>query len=204
MLQYDPKTAVTYLRDRDPKLAKIITRVGQLELTTDQFDTPFHSLTHAILNQQLSRHSANSIYKRLRALLGGRITVPRMIRADPNQLREVGLSQSKILAVKDLASHYQRGEIPNVRALKTLEDEEIVQRLIQVKGIGRWTVEMLLIFHLGRADILPISDLGIRKGFKVAYACSKIPSEKQLQKHGQRWQPYRSAASWYLWRANDL
>lgn len=204
MLTYDSATAVDHLRSRDRKLARLMDKVGPFEIRRRSSPTPFHALFSAIISQQLSGKAAHSIYQRTRALFPrGRITAPAVLDARADALRGAGLSRAKVAAVHDLAAKYADGVLPNARRLHALSDEEIIEALIQVRGIGRWTVEMLLIFHLGRPDVLPVGDLGVRKGFQVTYGRPELPTEDQLTAHGQRWRPYRSVASWYMWRAAD-
>ncbi|MDZ7841739.1 MAG: DNA-3-methyladenine glycosylase 2 family protein [Gammaproteobacteria bacterium] len=205
MLTYDAAEAVRHLRSRDRELARLIKRVGAFELRGHSYPTPFHALFSAIISQQLSGKAAHSIYQRTRTLFPrGRITVPAVLGARPDALREAGLSRAKIAAVHDLAAKYADGMLPDARRMRALSDDEIVDALTGVRGVGRWTVEMLLIFHLGRPDVLPVGDLGVRKGFRNTYRRRELPTEKQLTAHGERWRPYRSVAAWYMWRAADL
>lgn len=204
MTAYDSNAAIEHLRARDRKLARLISRIGAFEMRRRTFHTPFHALFSAIVSQQLSGRAAHSIYRRTRALFPrGRITAPAVLKTGPDELRGAGLSRAKVAALHDLASKYAAGALPDARRMKSLSDDEIIDELVQVKGVGRWTVEMLLIFHLGRPDVLPAGDLGVRKGFQIAYARPELPTEEQLLEHGERWRPYRSVASWYLWRATD-
>ncbi len=204
MLTYDAEEAVRHLRSRDGELAGLIERIGMFDLKRRSYRTPFHSLFSAIISQQLSGKAAHSIYQRTRALFPhGRITVPAVLGTEPDALREAGLSRAKIAAVHDLAAKYADGVLPDARRMRSLSDEEIIDALTGVRGIGRWTVEMLLIFHLGRPDVLPVGDLGVRKGFRITYRRRELPTEKQLMAHGERWRPYRSVAAWYMWRAAD-
>lgn len=204
MTAYDSDAAIEHLRTRDRKLARLISKVGTFEMRRRTFHTPFHALFSAIVSQQLSGKAAHSIYQRTRSLFPrGRITAPAVLNTEPDDLRSAGLSRAKTAALHDLASKYADGTLPNARRMKSLSDDEIIDELVQVRGIGRWTVEMLLIFYLGRPDVLPVGDLGVRKGFQIAYARAELPTEEQLLKHGERWRPYRSVASWYLWRATD-
>lgn len=205
MLAYDSNTAIEHLQYRDKTLGRLIAQVGSFELSRRSFNTPFHALFSAIISQQLSGKAARSIYNRTRALLPrGRITAPAVLGATPAQLRGAGLSRAKVAAVHDLAARYADGGLPDARRMKRLSDEEIIEQLVQVRGVGRWTAEMLLIFYLGRPDVLPVGDLGVRKGFQIAYRRPGLPTEDQLHAHGERWRPYRSVASWYLWRATEL
>lgn len=204
MPAYDSNTAIRHLRSRDETLGRLITRIGPFDMQRRSFNTPFHALYSAIISQQLSGKAARSIYQRTRGLFpGGRVTAPAVLNSRAGDLREAGLSRAKVAAVHDLASKYAGGVIPNARRMKAMSDEELIEQLVQVRGIGRWTVEMLLIFYLGRPDVLPVADLGVRKGFQITYDRRGLPTEKQLQKFGERWRPYRSVASWYLWRATD-
>lgn len=205
MLAYDSNEAIEYLQSADDALGRVIARVGAFEMHRRSFNTPFHALFSAIVSQQLSGKAARSIYLRTRALFPhGRVTAPAVLNTEPEALRGAGLSRAKVAAVHDLACKYSDGTIPNARSMKSLSDEEIIERLVLVRGVGRWTVEMLLMFYLGRPDVLPVGDLGIRKGFQIVYSRRSLPTEKQLQKYGERWRPYRSVASWYLWRATEL
>jgi len=204
MLTYDADAAVDHLRSRDRELARLMETVGGFGIRCRSFQTPFHALFSAIVSQQLSGKAAHSIYQRTRALFPrGRVTAPAVLNTGAGALRGAGLSRAKVAAVRDLATRYAGGELPDARRLRALSDEEIIEALTRVRGIGRWTVEMLLIFHLGRPDVLPASDLGVRKGFQITYGGSALPSESQLLEHGERWRPYRSVASWYMWRATD-
>lgn len=204
MLTYDTGTAVDHLRSRDKKLARLIDKVGPFEIRRRSSHTPFHALFSAIISQQLSGKAAHSIYQRTRALFPrGRITAPAVLATGADALRGAGLSRAKVAAVHDLAAKYADGALPTARRMRTLSDEEIIESLIQVRGVGRWTVEMLLIFNLGRPDVLPVGDLGVRKGFQLTYGRPELPTQDELMTHGRRWRPYRSVASWYMWRATD-
>jgi len=204
-LAYHPPAAVAKLKRADPQLAALIARVGKFSLAPRPAVTPFDSLLQAIVYQQLSGRAAAAIHARLRALYPRNRPLPRHVAATVDgDLRAAGLSWAKVAAVKDLAQKTLAGTVPSNRRLRGMDDEEIIQRLCEVRGVGRWTVEMLLIFHQGRPDVLPLDDLGIRKGFKYAFNLRKAPDAKRLGAHGERWRPYRSVASWYLWRAVDL
>ena len=204
-LPYKAATARARLRRADPKLAQLMREVGPFRLQLDAGGGTFDSLLRAIVYQQLSGKAAATIYRRLRALYPqNRATARRVRESDDAELRGAGLSWAKVAAAKDLADKTLQGVVPGARQLQTLSDEEIIRRLVAVRGVGRWTVEMLLIFNQGRPDVLPVSDLGIRKGFMYAFGLRKLPREERLLAHGKRWAPYRSVASWYLWRAVDL
>lgn len=204
MLTYDPDAALDHLRSKDRRLARLIERTGGFDLRQRSFHTPFHALFSAIVSQQLSGKAARSIYRRTRTLFPrGRVTAPAVLATDAAVLRGAGLSRAKVAAVHDLAAGYAGGVLPDARRMRSLSDQEIIDALTPVRGIGRWTVEMLLIFHLGRPDVLPVADLGVRKGFQITYGRPALPTAQELLDHGERWRPYRSVASWYMWRAAD-
>lgn len=204
MLTYDSDAAIHHLRSRDRKLGGLIDKTGVFDIQRRSFRTPFHALFSAIISQQVSGKAAHSIYRRTRTLFPrGQVTAPAVLATTPDALRGAGLSRAKVAAVHDLAAKYTDGMLPNTHRMKSLPDEEIIDALTEVRGVGRWTVEMLLIFHLGRPDVLPVGDLGVRKGFQITYGRPELPTEEQLMTHGERWRPYRSVASWYMWRATD-
>lgn len=200
---YDIDAAVAALAE-DPPLAALIERVGDYRLLLRDMQSPFRGLLRAIVFQQLSGKAAATIHGRVKALFPDHTPTPELLLAMPDeQLRAAGLSRSKVAAVKDLAAKTLAGIVPASDRLAELHDEEIIERLVSVRGIGRWTVEMLLIFNLGRPDVLPVTDLGIRKGFMLTYGLDVLPAPAYIRSHGERWAPYRSVASWYLWRATD-
>jgi DNA-3-methyladenine glycosylase II len=166
---------------------------------------PFDALAESIAYQQLSGKAAATIFGRVRALYPRRKYLdPEKILATPDKaFRAAGLSRNKIAALKDLAAKTIDGTVPSSRAIIRMSDEEIIARLITVRGIGRWTVEMLLLFDLGRPDVWPVDDYGVRKGFAKAFGRGKLPTPKELMKFGEKWRPYRSVAAWYFWRALD-
>jgi 3-methyladenine DNA glycosylase/8-oxoguanine DNA glycosylase len=167
----------------------------------------FGALAEAIVYQQLSGKAAATIFARVCALFPRAPhgpTAEHILHASDPKLRSAGLSRPKLLALRDLARRSAGGEIPTLAEIHRMEDEAIVERLTSVRGIGRWTVEMLLIFRLGRPDVLPADDYGIRKGFAVAFKKRALPVPKDVEKRGARWKPYRTVASWYLWRALEL
>jgi 3-methyladenine DNA glycosylase/8-oxoguanine DNA glycosylase len=204
-LGFDPQTASTHLCSRDARLAAIIRRVGPLGIRPDPTQTTFEALARSIVYQQLAGRAAAAIHGRLRALFPrGRPRPEALLAMGDESLRGAGLSRGKVLALRDLAERTLDGTVPGVRLLRTMGDEAIVERLTKVRGIGRWTVEMLLIFRLGRGDVLPVSDYGVRHGFQLAFGKRALPTSRQLTRHAEVWRPFRSAASWYLWRAVDL
>lgn len=202
---YDPRRGVAYLKRCDPQMRTLIERVGPFRLSVNRSLSPFQALLRAIVYQQLSGHAARAIYARTVSLFPDRRpSAKRLVEMSDEKLRGAGLSRPKIAAVRDLAVKTRNRIVPGRGVLERLPDEEIIARLTEVRGVGRWTVEMLLIFHLGRADVLAGDDLGIRKGLKIAYGMAALPTREQVLRSGEIWRPYRSVASWYLWRANDL
>ena len=205
-LGFDWRVAVAHLRAADPKLARIVDLAGTAPLELKKTPSLFGALVEAIVYQQLSGKAAATIHRRVCALFPRAShgpTAKHILGVADDALRSAGLSGSKVLAIKDLARRAQAGELPTLAEARTMDDEAIVERLTQVRGIGRWTAEMLLIFRLGRPDVLPVDDYGIRKGFALAYKKRDLPAPKDLAKHGERWKPYRTVASWYCWRALD-
>jgi DNA-3-methyladenine glycosylase II len=188
----------------DPRMAELIARSRRYDIAPSESVRPFEALAESIAYQQLNGKAAAKIWSRVRALYPRRYLNPRLLLATPDeQLRKAGLSRSKIAAVKDLAAKTIDGTIPSRRALLRMSDDEIIARLTTVRGVGRWTVEMLLLFDLGRPDVWPVHDYGVRKGFAKTFGRRKLPTPKQLMKFGERWRPYRSVAAWYFWRALD-
>ncbi|MEO6027259.1 MAG: methylated-DNA--[protein]-cysteine S-methyltransferase [Candidatus Binatia bacterium] len=206
-LGFDWDVAVAHLRKVDPKLARIIDAAGTTPLELKKMPSLFGALAEAIVYQQLSGKAAATIYGRVCALFPRAPqgpTAEHIIRVADTALRAAGLSNAKVLAVKDLARRAKANEIPTLGEAHAMDDAAIVERLTTVRGIGRWTAEMLLIFRLGRPDVLPVDDYGVRKGFAVAYKKRELPTPQALAKHGERWRPYRTVASWYCWRALEL
>jgi 3-methyladenine DNA glycosylase/8-oxoguanine DNA glycosylase len=204
-LSFDAEAAIAHLTDRDAKLGALIAKVGPLALVTETARSTFEALARAIVYQQLHGKAAATIFARLGALFPrGRLRPEALLALEEAALRGAGLSRNKMLALRDLAARTLDGTVPHVRRLHTMTDEDIVTQLAEVRGIGRWTVEMLLIFRLGRPDVLPVHDYGVRHGFKLAYRKRALPTPKELARHGEKWRPFRTAASWYLWRAVDL
>ena len=202
-VRFDAGEAVSHLRGRDAKLALLIDRVGTFRLKLDPVATPFAALSESILYQQITGRAAETIAGRFRDRLGnGRFPPPeRVLEAPDPVLREVGISRPKVAALRDLAAKTLDGTVPSMRRLGSMNDEEVVERLTVVRGIGRWTAEMFLIFRLGRPDVLPIDDYGVRKGFQRTFRTRGIPEPKSVARRGERWRPFRTVASWYLWRS---
>lgn len=196
---------ISHLSQIDPVMKRLIEEIGLYALPPRLSRSPFESLVRAIASQQLHDKAAESILKRFIALFPGR-RFPRpseVLAITPDMIRGTGFSHAKIAARHDLAAKAIDGTVPTSSVIRRLADEAIVERLIEVRGIGRWTVEMLLIFQLGRPDVLPVDDFGVRNGFRIAYNRQAMPTPKELLGYGERWRPYRTAASWYLWRASE-
>ena len=194
-----------HLTQCDPRLGEVIRAHGPCTLIAIASGAPFEALATAVIHQQLHGKAAAAILGRVRALVGGR-RFPRpteIFGLEDAVLRAAGLSAAKVAAIRDLALKASDGTLPSRRAMIGLDDEEIIARCSQARGVGRWTVEMLLLFRLGRPDVLPIDDYGVRNGFRIAYGLSDLPTPKELAAHGERWRPWRSVAAWYLWRVAD-
>lgn len=200
---WNARHAVRHLRCADAHLAALILQVGPLRLEPRPVASPFDALLRAIAYQQLSGKAAATIHGRLLALFPTGITPRKLLNKPTSVLRGSGLSHNKLLAIRDLAAKSVDGTVPGFAELRAMDDADIITRLTTVRDIGRRTVEMLLIFTLGRPDVLPLDDLGIRKGFQRIYGMRHLPAARTLERAGRRWVPYRSAASWYLWRAVD-
>ena len=186
-------------------MGRLIRSVGPFTLMPRSRRSPFESLARAIAYQQLHDKAAESILKRF-IELSPRRRFPKpdeLLAMKSMAIRKAGFSRPKIAALRDLAAKTLDGTVPTNRVIQSLDDDAIVERLIAVRGIGRWTVEMLLIFQLGRPDILPVDDFGVRNGFRIVYGLREMPRPKEVLRFGERWKPYRTAASWYLWRAAD-
>ncbi|MDI1250869.1 MAG: DNA-3-methyladenine glycosylase 2 family protein [Lacunisphaera sp.] len=204
-LCYKPAAAVAHLRAGDATLAALIDRVGPFALELQPAKSLFEALLRSIVYQQLHGKAAATIHGRVLTGLkkhGG--PVPAALgKLSDEELRAAGLSRNKLLAVRDLAAQCLTGTVPSLADAAQLGDDELVARLTEVRGIGPWTVHMLLIFHLGRPDVMPTGDFAIRLGFQKLYRKRQEPKPEAIQKHARRWSPYRSVASWYLWRSLD-
>jgi methylated-DNA-[protein]-cysteine S-methyltransferase len=205
-LAFDPARAIAHVREVEPALAKVIDAVGSFDLRVDPAHSLFSALSRAIVYQQLNGTAAATILGRVRALFPGApaLTPQHILGAAEDKLRGAGLSRSKLLALQDLARRTAAGELPTLARLQRMEDEEIIERLTEVRGIGRWTVQMLLIFRLGRPDVLAVDDYGVRQGFALTFRKRQLPAPRDLEARGARWAPYRTVASWYFWRAVEL
>ena len=199
---FDPGLAVAHLRAADTTLAEVIDGIGPFRMRLRPAPSIFAALAESIAYQQLNGKAAAVIFTRVCALFPrSRPTAARLLRISEEELRGAGLSRSKLLSLRDLAQKAEGGAIPTLNEVRGMSDETIIERLSKVRGVGRWTAEMLLMFRLGRPDVLPIDDFGVRKGFAIAFERGELPSPKELAAYGARWQPYRTVASWYLWRA---
>ena len=203
---FDLELAEAHLRRRDRKLARWIDRIGPVEVGERwrrRFD-PTDALARAILYQQLSGKAAATIVGRVEAAIGAAVLhADTLSRIDDAGLRACGVSGNKTLALRDLAARDARGEIPTLREMSSLDDAAIIERLTAIRGIGRWTVEMMLMFQLGRPDVLPVDDLGVRKGAQLLDKLEDMPRAKVLAERGEAWGPYRTLAALYLWRIVD-
>jgi DNA-3-methyladenine glycosylase II len=187
----------------DPVMARLIRKIGPIHLRARRVPV-FQSLVQAIIYQQLSGKAADTIFARFQGLFGDGFPSPaQALASTAEQLRSAGLSRPKAKYVRGVAEKAASGKLPSLESCDDLTDAEIVEQLTELKGVGRWTAEMFLIFNLARPDVLPVHDLGVRRGFQIAYGKRKLPEPEQLEKFGQRWKPYRTLAARYLWRAVD-
>lgn len=203
---FKPAKAVAHLKAADPKLAAIIDTVGPFRMELKHSRSLFGALAEAIVYQQLSNKAAATIYGRVEALYPDApdgFTPRHILKTPDDALRGCGLSRAKVLAVQDLARRVEDGELPTLDVAQDIPDAELVERLVKVRGIGRWSAEMFLMFRLGRPDVLPLDDYSLRKSYAKAFRKRVLPSEKELEKAGRKWRPYRTVASWYLWRVLD-
>lgn len=200
------ETALAHLRAADDVIGALIDEYGPLDIERRMRERPadaYGALVRSIVGQQLSTKAARSIYLRLLELFGGRTPTPtELLGADPEAIRAVGLSRSKVAYLRSLAEHVLSGEL-ELERLDELSDERISEELTAVKGLGQWTADMFLIFHLGRPDVLPVGDLGVRRAVERLYGLERLPSPEELTALGERWRPYRSLAALYLWRSLD-
>jgi DNA-3-methyladenine glycosylase II len=222
--KYDSAAAIAALTAADPKLAKLIERAGPFTMRVASAQSPFEALVESIIYQQLHGKAAATIHRRMIESFAPAMTLeapgtgahptPQQLLDCPNeQLRAAGLSKNKMLALRDLAAKTIDGTVPTLIQIRRMSDEAIIEHLTQVRGIGRWTVEMLLIFRLGRPNVLPVDDYGVRKGFALTFGKLKptdkvtpmdLPKPDEMHRRAKKWQPWCSVASWYLWRACDL
>lgn len=196
--------AIKHLRKSDPVLRRLMDQAGPMNLVPRRLP-PYRSLVQSVIYQQLSGKAAATILRRFEALFSSDAfpTPEQVLATDVARLRSAGLSGSKARYVRDIAQKAIEGLVPALDECDQMSDDELVARLTTITGVGRWTVEMFLIFNLGRPDVLPAHDLGVRKGFALAYRKRQLPSPERLERFGERWRPYRTTAAWYLWRATD-
>src|SRR5271156_2244406 len=212
--RYDTALAIRELTATDPILGRLIERAGPYTLRLKSQHSPFEALLEAIIYQQLNGRAAATILSRLLGIFGDMHPSPENIIVTPDELfRAAGVSRGKTLALRDLAAKTIDGTVPTLARIRRMSDEDIIEHLTQVRGIGTWTVEMLLIFRLGRPDVLPVSDYGVRKGFALTFTRlpknkpftnDLLPKPEEMLRRAEKWRPWRSIASWYLWRACDL
>jgi 3-methyladenine DNA glycosylase/8-oxoguanine DNA glycosylase len=214
----DHTFACDHLSHVDKQLGRIITRTGPCRMMKETTQSIFAALLESIIYQQLNGKVAATITARVKALfpdntekvrtrrglVDGFPTPEQIVAASDDLLRSAGLSRNKMLAIRDLAAKTLDGTVPTVQQAHRMSDEELIERLVAVRGIGRWTVEMLLIFRLGRPDVLPVDDYGVRKGFAKMKKLEDLPKPKELAAYGEKWKPHRSVAAWYLWRAAEM
>jgi DNA-3-methyladenine glycosylase II len=202
---YDPDEAIRYLSSVDATLGTLIRRAGSFNMQLRRMHDPFETLARNIIYQQLHGNAAGAIHGRVLALSGRDKLRPQdILNAPEESLRAAGLSGAKLAALKDLAAKTMDGTVPTLARLRRMNDEEIIEHLTAVRGVGRWTVEMLLMSQLGRPDVLPVGDFAVRKGFQLTYDLEEMPKPKALTEYGERWRPFRSVASWYMWQAVGL
>jgi DNA-3-methyladenine glycosylase II len=204
LLEWTPTDAVRHL-SQEAAFAALIARVGPPRLSPEKRRSPFEALVRAISHQQLHGRAAEAILQRFMALYPGQaFPSPELVLAsDPTVLRTCGFSASKIAAIQDICARALDGTIPTREGARELSDEALIERLTSIRGVGRWTVEMLLIFTLGRPDVLPVDDFGVRDGYRLLHRLDAQPKPRELARIGEAWAPFRSVAAWYLWRASD-
>lgn len=199
-------SAAEHLLRADKKFARIIKRVGACPIKPRRGVQPWQALVRSVAYQQLNGRAAETIFKRFLALFPGSAfpTPGQILEMTDMRLRSAGLSRAKVAAIKDIAAKTIEGVVPDRRATSKCSDAEIIARLTTIRGVGPWTVEMLLMFTLARPDVLPVTDYGVRTGFAILHGLKKLPAPKELLAYGERWRPFRSAAAWYLWRVVDM
>ena len=200
---FEPAEAVAHLQAVDPALARLIEATGPFAMELKKARSVFAALAEAIVYQQLSNKAAATIFGRLCGHFPRRsagLTAERLLKLSDAQIRSAGISRPKLKSLCDLARRTVAGEVPTLAAARRMANDEIVERLIAIHGICRWSAEMFLMFYLGRADVLPLDDYSLRKAYATAFRKRDLPSRELLEKHGEKWRPYRTVASWYLWQ----
>ena len=199
-----PTPAIRHLRRSDPRLGEWIDRLGVLQLPTPEAREPYVALLKTIAHQQLAGAAARAIWTRVIGLFENGVPCPkRLVAMTEEHLRTAGLSRSKALAMRDICTRVNAGTIPSAALIAQLSDADIYAQLLEVRGVGSWTVDMLMMFTLCRPDVMPVTDYGVRKGFQILYRKRALPTPKQLLKFSEKWRPHRSVAALYLWRIAD-
>ena len=204
-LPFNAKLATEHISSSCKKMDKLITTVGPCRLELMEMHDCFETLMESIVYQQLTGKAAATILGRVKGLYKDRFPTPaQLLKTKDDDLRAMGLSRAKTAALKDLAEKTKAGVIPTIEDLHSMDDEDIIETLSSVRGIGEWTVQMLLIFKLGRPDVMPTNDYGVRKGYAKVYKLAELPTPKRLLELTEKWSPYRTVGSWYLWRSLEL
>ncbi|MHC4840004.1 MAG: DNA-3-methyladenine glycosylase family protein [Planctomycetota bacterium] len=205
-MDFDWDTGIRHIRKADKNIAAIIRKAGKEPFPVKRYKTPFQYLSRAIIFQQLAGAAARTIHGRFESLFPNKrqITAANLMKLKDDRVRSAGVSRNKLQALRSLAQHALDGEIPGWAKLARMQDDEIIVALTAVHGIGVWTAEMLLLFQLGRPNVLPVGDLGVRNGFAVAHGMKEAPTPKKLQQLAASWAPFSSVGTWYCWRAVDL
>ena len=207
IFDFDTEDALTHLAASSVRMQRMLERVGPFHMQVRATPSVFAALAEAVVYQQLHGKAAATIFDRVCKLYprsSKTITAQGLMRIDDESLRGAGLSRNKLLALRDLAQKSIAREIPTIAQVAKLDNDTVIQQLTAVRGVGRWTVEMLLMFRLGRPDILPVDDFGIRKGYALTFGKKDMPAPRELARYGERWAPYRTVASWYLWQRANL
>ena len=207
IFDFDTEDALTHLAASSVRMQRMLERVGPFHMQVRATPSVFAALAEAVVYQQLHGKAAATIFDRVCKLYprsSKTITAQGLMRIDDESLRGAGLSRNKLLALRDLAQKSIAREIPTIAQVAKLDNDTVIQQLTAVRGVGRWTVEMLLMFRLGRPDILPVDDFGIRKGYALTFGKKEMPAPRELARYGERWAPYRTVASWYLWQRANL
>ena len=207
IFDFDSEDAIAHLRDSSVRMRRLIDRTGPFLMEVRPTSSVFAALAEAVVYQQLHGKAAATIFDRLCKLFprpSAGPTAAGLMKIDDAALRGAGLSKNKTLALRDLAAKSLAKDIPTIVQAAKLDNDTLIEQLTAVRGIGRWTVEMLLMFRLGRPDVLPVDDYGIRKGYALSFAKKEMPAPRELARYGERWAPYRTVAAWYLWRATDI
>ncbi len=207
IFEFATEDAIAHLCDSSARMRRMIERIGPFQMEVRATPSVFAALAQSVVYQQLHGKAAATIFERLCQLFprpSAGPTAAGLIELDDATLRSAGLSRNKTLALRDLAARTLAKEIPTIKQAARLDNETLITQLTAVRGIGRWTVEMLLMFRLGRPDVLPVDDFGVRKGYMLTFGKKEMPTPRELARYGERWAPYRTVASWYMWRAADI